>query len=86
MTSVQPDDLVTVRTTFQPSVDLQVSVSEADSLRRRGLLVPDEEEPSSQDSAEDGDKESGQEPPTPPAAKPAPDATPPASPGGRRTR
>ena len=84
MTSVQPDDLVTVRTTFQPSVDLQVSVSEADSLRRRGLLVPDEEAPPSQDSAEDGDEESGQEPPTSPAADSAPDASPPASPPARK--
>jgi hypothetical protein len=44
-TPVDPAAPVTVRTTFQPSVDLQVSASEAMYLRRRGLLVPDAEEP-----------------------------------------
>lgn len=30
----------TVRTTFQPDVDLEVGVAEAESLSRQGLLVP----------------------------------------------
>jgi len=29
-----------VRTTFQPDVDLEVGVAEAESLSRQGLLVP----------------------------------------------
>ncbi len=34
------DELLTVRTTIQPDLDMQVTAREADSLRRQGLLVP----------------------------------------------
>ena len=34
------DELLTVRTTMQPDLDIQVPEREADSLKRQGLLVP----------------------------------------------
>jgi len=34
------EDLVVVRTTMQPDTDLQVTVREAVSLKRQGLLIP----------------------------------------------
>lgn len=34
------EDTVVIRTTMQPDTDLQVTVREAASLKRQGLLVP----------------------------------------------
>lgn len=34
------EDTVLVRVTMQPDTDLQVTVREAESLKRQGLLVP----------------------------------------------